>query len=66
MNKETLSLPVPYTLEMQGTGVFIAWWEPVVPSPEYPTHIEARSESSGMKAIEKLYGKLVAAGVVKL
>jgi hypothetical protein len=66
MNKETLSLPVPYTLEMTGSGSFIAIWHPVVPSPEFPRHLEGRSGSSGFKAIERLYGELLSNGVVQL
>lgn len=65
MNKETLSLPVPYTLEMDGTGSFVAYWRPVVNTPSLPSYLEGRSESSGMKAIERLYGELLSKGVVE-
>lgn len=66
MNKETLSLPVPYTLEMNGTGSFIAYWLPIIKSPNLPNYLEGRSESSGIKAIERLYGQLLEHGVVEV
>lgn len=66
MNKETLTLPVPYTLIMTGNGSFIAKWQPVVPSHDLPTMVEARSGTSGMKALERLYGELIAKGVISL
>jgi len=65
MNKEILSLPVPYTLEMDGTGSFIAYWRPVTKSPELPDYLEGRSGSSGIKALERLYGQLLTYGVVR-
>lgn len=66
MNPKTLSLPVPYTLEMTGTGSFIATWKPVVPSNDLPNEVQARSSTSGVKAIERLHGKLLASGVISI
>lgn len=61
-----LRLPVPYKLEMLGTGTFIAVWEPISPTPNLPTRLVGRSASSGLRAVERLYGELLKHGVVTL
>lgn len=61
---DNLAFPVPYTLQMQGNGEFVATWEPVVPTPGLPDMVRAFSQSSGITALERLREQLVAAGVL--
>lgn len=64
MNQKTLTLPVPYTLTMNGNGDFVAKWEPQIPTKGLPLFVTGQSRSSGIKALERLHEALKESGVI--